>query len=170
MIDGTQMPYPENSFALVYSISVIEHIFEKYTVALSEMIRVAKQGGYVYLTFPVSKEHQEEWTTSSIYSNQAVSENKTFFQYRFSEKDVTEILHHVASKTEIITQDIYWEKSDGIYNKIVQTKLSDSKGVAGFIRQCFFQMYYGFTLLKSAPESFGSASGLGVMHILLRKK
>ena len=49
--DATKLPYPDASFDLVYSISVVEHIPDD-TAALSEMLRVTRPGGRVIVEVP----------------------------------------------------------------------------------------------------------------------
>ena len=106
---------------MVYSISVIEHIFNSYLAAIKEMIRVVKNGGYIYLTFPVSSTYTEEWISSEIYSNQEKSDNKTFFQYRFDEQKFYEIVDKL-SNVKIISYSIYWERKNGLYNRYIEKK------------------------------------------------
>ena len=69
--DARCLSYPDNTFDLVVSISVIEHIHEEFAAAIREMIRVARPGAHVYLTFPVAGKHREEWVDSDIYGAQA---------------------------------------------------------------------------------------------------
>jgi len=47
----TELPYPDNTFDLVCSFDVIEHIKE-HDLAVSEIRRVLKPGGYYFLTVP----------------------------------------------------------------------------------------------------------------------
>jgi len=48
--DVCSLNCPDNTFDVVYSISTLEHVFNKRS-ALSEMIRVTKPGGFVICTF-----------------------------------------------------------------------------------------------------------------------
>ncbi|MEK7519656.1 MAG: class I SAM-dependent methyltransferase [Patescibacteria group bacterium] len=45
------LPLPDNHFDIVFSTAVLEHL-ENYTLALKEMHRVLKPGGYLLLTTP----------------------------------------------------------------------------------------------------------------------
>jgi ubiquinone/menaquinone biosynthesis C-methylase UbiE len=44
-------PFPDETFDIVFAMSLIEHI-DKPDAMLSEIKRVLKKGGYLYLTFP----------------------------------------------------------------------------------------------------------------------
>ncbi|MDF1535904.1 MAG: class I SAM-dependent methyltransferase [bacterium] len=81
--DARDLAFPDGTFDLVVSISVIEHVYEEYGSVIDEMVRVTRPGGYIYLTFPVAGEHREEWVDSDIYGAQARAGQKVFFQYRF---------------------------------------------------------------------------------------
>lgn len=50
--DGQRLPFANNSFDVVYSSNVAEHIPAPWTMG-SEMIRVARQGGLVVLSYTV---------------------------------------------------------------------------------------------------------------------
>lgn len=50
--DFTQLPFEDNNFDIVFSISVLEHIDKKVRVeAIQEMERVVKPGGFIFNTF-----------------------------------------------------------------------------------------------------------------------
>ena len=49
--DARALPYPDNTFDLVYSLGVIEHFPETYESVL-EQARVVKKGGHVLITTP----------------------------------------------------------------------------------------------------------------------
>jgi SAM-dependent methyltransferase len=48
---GEQMPFPDNSFDLVCSFNVFEHVAVPEHV-LAESVRILKPGGYLYFNFP----------------------------------------------------------------------------------------------------------------------
>lgn len=167
--DGTALTYADNSFDLVYSVSVIEHIYNGYIKTIQEMIRVCKPGGYIYLSFPVSKEHQEEWIENSIYSHQHTNEGKTFFQYRFSEKDVNEIIASFAGAT-VRSKDIYWERTPGLYDTMTRRMRKRPKNkYLEFAKMALLNAWYGFTILESTPHDFTHAKPLGNISIILQK-
>ena len=49
--DARKLPFPDNTFDLVYSLGVIEHFPETFS-AVTEHARVAKNGGHVLITTP----------------------------------------------------------------------------------------------------------------------
>jgi ubiquinone/menaquinone biosynthesis C-methylase UbiE len=50
--DMTKIPFEDESFSFVYSISSIYHLTKKDSrIAIKEMLRVLKKGGYLYVDF-----------------------------------------------------------------------------------------------------------------------
>ena len=45
------LPFPDEKFDMIFSTAVLEHL-NQYDVALEEMYRVLKKGGYLFLTTP----------------------------------------------------------------------------------------------------------------------
>ena len=50
--DVRKLDFPDGSFDGYFSLGVIEHFWDGYTQIVSEMYRVLKPGGYVFLSFP----------------------------------------------------------------------------------------------------------------------
>lgn len=171
--DATELTYNDDKFDLVYSISVVEHIYEKYVTAIKEMFRVTKPGGFVYLSFPVSNKHVEEWSQDYVYSNQYKdNEKRNFFQYRFSKEDCDAIINEISKHAIILNKDIYWEASEGKYNTAM-AKMQNIKRYKyiNFIKSALLNMYFGFTLFeKKSSSEFTSPKDFGNMQIILRKK
>jgi len=53
VMDVKELDFPDNHLAGYWSMGVIEHFFEGYDDIVSEMRRVVKPGGYVFVTVPV---------------------------------------------------------------------------------------------------------------------
>lgn len=167
--DATKLTYKDNTFDFVYSISVIEHIYEKYAEAVKEMIRVAKPYSYIYLSFPASVKKTEEWLDADIYSNQFRKNNKIFFQYRFDEVSLKELLGNLKG-TEIIHQDIFWEKEDGLYELMIRKmRMRNKNKYINFLKESFINFKYGFFILDSTPHGFDKAKNFGNVSIIIRK-
>jgi SAM-dependent methyltransferase len=49
--DGTQAPFPEGQFDLVFSYHVLEHVSD-LEQTVSEMVRVARSGGFIFAALP----------------------------------------------------------------------------------------------------------------------
>jgi SAM-dependent methyltransferase len=165
--DALNLEFSDNTFDLVISISVVEHIYGNYRQAIEEMIRVAKPGAYLYLTFPVAAAHVEEWSNKIVYSDSQRVGDKIFFQYRLAEQDVERVL--AALPARLIARDIYWEAQDGMYDQMIR-KLNNSRlpKLLQLLRLPFIQLYYGFSLFKGPASDFASASSFG-MHLILQK-
>lgn len=67
--DGVHLPYPSDHFDYAYSLSVLEHMSEPQKV-LTEVARVLKSGGCMYLAFPnrlmVRETHTGIWFLSYL--------------------------------------------------------------------------------------------------------
>jgi SAM-dependent methyltransferase len=125
------LPFRDSSFDVVYSISVIEHIHEGYLDAVREMLRVTRPGGVLYLTFPVSVRHVEEWIESDPYSKQATRGGRVFFQYRFDRRDVDGILKELKKDAEIVEQHLLWERRSGDYDLTIGRLKRFQKSIPG---------------------------------------
>lgn len=168
--DGTRLSFPDNSFDLVYSISVIEHIHGNYADAVHEMARVLKPGGYLYLTFPVCAQHTEEWLDQRIYPAQSVKDGKAFFQYRFDREDVARLLDNPGN-VELVDMSLYWEKRDGAYDRCIQ--LMQNKPLVEKLRSArngLISLWSSFTLLERRHQGFECARPFGNAALLFRKR
>lgn len=167
--DSRRLSFCEGIFDLVYSISVIEHIFVGYTLAVREMIRVLKPGGILYLTFPVCSRRVEEWLDHEVYSHQYRSAGKTFFQYRFSEADVLE-LTVAASCAHVVQKGIFWERKAGRYDRVMSAlKRVPRLRVIHPLLLGAINLWAGFFLLDRTPRDFGDGKDFGVLCMILRK-
>ncbi len=67
MYDGVHIPYPDNSFDYIYSLSVFEHVSDLPGL-LQEVARVLKPDGRVYISFPnrfaLKETHTGVWLAS----------------------------------------------------------------------------------------------------------
>lgn len=168
--DATRLSFADNTFDFVYSISVIEHIHEKYCDAVNEMLRVLKPGGYLYLTAPVASEHAEEWLDHKAYPEQAGKEGKYFFQYRFSEGDIRMLLNSLPD-AEVLNTSIYWEKKAGGYDDLMKKlQAVPSLTKLASLRRGIISLSASFTLLDFQPGDFTNAKPFGNISIVIKKR
>lgn len=86
------MPYCDETFDKLFSVSVIEHIPEKGDIeAIKEFSRVIKKGGQIILTVPYDKKGFTEYTKTSAYWIPE-SNKPSFYQRRYSHQDLTELV------------------------------------------------------------------------------
>jgi SAM-dependent methyltransferase len=66
--DARALKYQENSFDIVYSMSVLEHISGEKgdTTALSEMVRVLRPGGLLVFSVPFGSVYTEQWRNGFV--------------------------------------------------------------------------------------------------------
>jgi SAM-dependent methyltransferase len=169
--DATCLTFSDDSFDLVYSISVIEHIHEHYEQAISEMVRVTRPGGLVYITFPVAGQTVEEWMDFPIYPDQAVKDDKTFFQYRFGPGQVANIIENLPKTVDVVGQDIFWERWEGLYDWLVgQLHRSGNSRVFGRLKSAALNLVLGPIFFEEAPGTFEKCKSFGNAHIAMKKK
>ncbi|WP_017444767.1 class I SAM-dependent methyltransferase [Gayadomonas joobiniege] len=169
--DATKLSFPDNHFDFVYSISVIEHIYQKYLSAIEEMIRVTRPGGYIYLTTHTAPELMEEWVEQKIYSHQARNKDKTFFQYRFNTKDILHEIEKVSNVT-IESIDLYPESYPGAYDRLVRLLKSDLRNnLLNRLKKFCLDFYFGLFLFKKVPckNELHTETKIANLHIVLKK-
>lgn len=165
--DAKSMEFDDETFDLVTSVSVIEHIYQDYTDAIKEMIRVLKPGGYLYCTTHVAEALREEWLDHDIYAEQATKREKTFFQYRFNEREFRQVVDSLPG-IEMIHVDAYPEALPGYYDFLVMA-LNWNWGILNNSKRKFLNIVFGLTLFKAKPK-INSRSKMSNFHLILRKK
>ena len=96
--DGRNLPYPDDSFDRVLSISTIEHFPEDGDIqSAKEIARVLKSGGIAVITTEVESKYREFWTEMPFYtgfqypSHLDTQDKKIKGFYRFyTEKEIRE--------------------------------------------------------------------------------
>lgn len=167
--NANNLSFPDNTFDLTYSISVLEHIWENYHQAFKELMRVTKDNGLIYITIPVSNKHMVEWVDKCDYPLNHHNNGKDFFQYRFSEPDIEELIDS-NTQIQIIRKDIYWETCDGRYdrmNQLIQKSMGNE--YLDFIKNTLLIWYYGLTLFNRHSKSFSEARSFGNLHLVIKK-
>lgn len=106
--DVRDLKFHDEEFDVIYSISVLEHIFPKKggdSVAIKEMARVLKPGGRIVFTVPYTKTARIEYKTGSVYERQANRNRKTFFQRWYDKKTLHD---NIFNSSGLTLTDIYY--------------------------------------------------------------
>lgn len=117
--DATNLPFEDDTFDFVTSISVIEHINgDGDSLMLDELVRVIRDGGRIFITFPVKHIFEYEYRDTKYYDTQEINpENKKYFFQRFYDKDAIE--NRLLSRDGILeqTRRYYVETPPNWFNK-----------------------------------------------------
>lgn len=86
IFDARNIPYKNNTFDKVFSISVLEHIPDLGDVeVVQEVFRVLKPGGCFVFTLPAYHTYLEEWLKEATFywTSKKNQEGSTFYQRRY---------------------------------------------------------------------------------------
>ncbi len=105
--DATGLPYPDSSFDLVYSISVVEHIPDD-AAAISEMLRVTRPHGRVIVEVPY-REHAETLTRKTDAKGKTLNQ-PAFYERRYDAALLAENLTQRAiPRVLILGESLYFD-------------------------------------------------------------
>ena len=89
--DVRKIPFPDQYFDGYWSIGVIEHFFDGYGDILSEMKRVIKKGGYLFLIFPyISPLRQLKIRLGRYPLLPQTFQEQHLYQFAFNDRQVAE--------------------------------------------------------------------------------
>jgi ubiquinone/menaquinone biosynthesis C-methylase UbiE len=116
--DVRNLPFKDESFDCVYSISVIEHIANNEdTKALLEMWRVLKPGGSLVITVPYDQVFAEEYRDVDVYTTTKTSEKgKYFFQRRYSYDSLMQRIIKPLGEVDV-KYEYFLENEKGFFDK-----------------------------------------------------
>lgn len=88
--DASRLPFHDNTFDTVVSVSAIEHFSEnKDSLAMKEIYRILKTGGFALITLPVTDHYEETFKDADVYSTKFKGE-PVFFERWYDEKTLQE--------------------------------------------------------------------------------
>jgi SAM-dependent methyltransferase len=106
--DGRKLPYSDNAFDAVYSISVLEHIPDNGdSLAIAELVRVTKPGGRIVVTVPYDLQYRETFVDGPVYERDG--NGRTFFERHYDETTLATRLLTVSGAT-VAALELWGEK------------------------------------------------------------
>ena len=114
--DALHIPFPDNSYDIVTSISVLEHIpDDEDMLVIRKLWDLLKTGGRLIITVPCAQSYFEEWKEIDVYAQGNPEKDGDYFFQRFYDlptlrKRVIEVLG-----TEPVLMSVFGEKEKGIY-------------------------------------------------------
>jgi SAM-dependent methyltransferase len=82
--DGRALPYANDSFDAVYSVSVLEHIPDHGdSRAIGELIRVVRPGGTVVVTVPYDRAYRETFVQGPVYERTPLGSEPVFYERHY---------------------------------------------------------------------------------------
>jgi SAM-dependent methyltransferase len=102
VFDATKsIPFPDDYFDKIFSISVLEHIPSSGdTLAIREMLRVLKPDGSIVITLPAFSEYTEEWADAKdvYWPSVGDASGKVFYQRRYDSEAASSRLSVVGAR------------------------------------------------------------------------
>lgn len=123
-----KLPFTDNYFDGYWSLGVIEHFYHGYNLALSEMRRVIRPGGLLFITFPHFSPLRKIKSFFHCYPllRQATFSETSFYQFALNGKKVRNNIEAAGFKR------VYSRPLDGI---------KGLKDEVGWLRPCLQRMY-----------------------------
>ncbi len=161
--DATRLPYADQIFDLVTSISVLEHIPDyEDSLAIEEMWRVLKPGGKLIITIPCAKNSYEEWRDTDTYNlSNHKNGGKYFFQRFYDSASIKERIIRLIG-LEPIKVSILGEKRKDVFKEYEQRWIN--KGFRETIADPLYitRDYKIYSDIESLP-------GIGVCGLVFEK-
>lgn len=87
-VDGVKLPFKDNFFNKVISVSAVEHFEgDKDILALKEIYRILKKGGTAVITTQITNEYEEIFKEEDVYSKK-YKNTPVFFERRYDEENL----------------------------------------------------------------------------------
>ncbi len=157
------LPYPDNNFDVLISISVIEHINGVGDgQALDEFIRVVRPGGRIILTCPVAGAYYEEYRSSDPYGTQETDAESGlyFFQRFYDEESINLRLLNNNRQVQVVKKEYFLEHPSGWFEKYIQSQLQ--KGLSITVKDPWLMCkHFG------GPSATHPSDRMGNCHLVL---
>ncbi len=162
--DSRTLDFTDNTFDVVLSISVIEHVNNSDdSMVMKELWRVIKPGGLLVLTFPVKQVYEEEFRDDDIYNlNTVKKEEGFFFQRIYDEENINKRLLSSLDNFKIVEKKVFGEITNGFYDEY--KKRWEKTGYWETVKD----PYYISKEFKYFP-GINDLTGLGVMGLTIKK-
>lgn len=111
-VDLCNIPFPDNSFDLIISEDVLEHV-ENYQVALSEIWRVLRRGGKHIFTVPLHENKQtisRKGNANYVYHGDPIRPEKGCLVYTDFGNDILGILSEARFESKLVIGHKFYEK------------------------------------------------------------
>ena len=126
--DARRLPFGNDAFASIYSLSVFEHIGTAgdpdgaEQQAIAELGRVLRPGGRAVLTVPVRPEHTDEFREHDYYGDAPEQTGRFFFQRHYSEASLRDRLLQPAAAAglEAVNREYVHETPVGWFDDYVE--------------------------------------------------
>ncbi len=160
-LDALKLPFKSNSFDIVLSISVIEHIAGVGDMKVIKQIwRVLKPGGKLIITTHVAKKERLEYRDSDTYNLQG-KKKKYFFQRIYSGDSLKKrIINAIGIKPKLI--EIIGETKKGWFDSYI------TRWIEYDIKETIFDPWYMLTKFRKY-NSIEELPGIGIIAVVFIK-
>jgi len=162
-LDALHIPFPDNSYDIVTSISVLEHVpDDEDMLVIRKLWSLTKAGGRLLLTVPCARSYFEEWREIDVYGQgKPGKDGKYFFQRIYDlptlRKRVIEVLG-----TEPVLMSVFGEKEKGIYADY------EKRWVTHGLRETVMDPYHIVSDYRYF-SGFEELKGIGVCGLIFEK-
>lgn len=152
--DARNLEYPENSFDIVYSMSVLEHIEGETadTSGLNEIARVLKPGGLLVFSVPIGSRHQDQMRPLSGPDHVSdAGDRDSFFQRIYSVDSARKrLIEPIMPLTTDHESRIITRKPGRLLEKYL-TLEQNARGLLGFLNP-LLSLFYNREIPYQSPD------------------
>lgn len=142
--DGRMQPYPDESFDIIYSMSVLEHIDgnEPEIKFIAETLRLLRPGGLLILSVPFGDKYVEQTMTGFSYVAQGIDQQENYFFQRIYDQSTlqTRLLNPLLSQVNKVNAWTVFRKQGMLtqwYHTVMPRLGENINGLFGFLNPIF---------------------------------